>query len=120
MLQRESGEIDDSYRLWQPVKVDGSDWYIRTPLTYYMHCANIPRYRHKITNVKQRTRPEERGGGILADEMGMGKSLSILSLIVNTAQTGREWAVQENSNDDKLKDISYSGSTLVVVSSARG
>ncbi|KAJ0372873.1 hypothetical protein COL26b_008881 [Colletotrichum chrysophilum] len=101
MLQRESGEIDDSYRLWQPVKVDGSDWY-----------------RHKITNVKQRTRPEERGGGILADEMGMGKSLSILSLIVNTAQTGQEWAVQENSNDDKLKDISYSGSTLVVVSSA--
>ncbi|KAJ5014593.1 DNA repair protein RAD5B [Colletotrichum sp. SAR 10_99] len=101
MLQRESGEIDDYYRLWQPVKVDGSDWY-----------------RHKITNVKQREKPEERGGGILADEMGMGKSLSILSLIVNTARAGQEWAVQENNNDDKLKDISYSGSTLVVVSSA--
>ncbi|KAF0328442.1 DNA repair and recombination protein rad5c [Colletotrichum asianum] len=101
MLQRESGEIGDRYRLWKPVKVDGSDWY-----------------RHKITNVKQRTKPEERGGGILADEMGMGKSLSILSLIVKTLQSGQEWAEQENGNEDKVKDISYSGSTLVVVSSA--
>ncbi|KAJ0340378.1 hypothetical protein KNSL1_011586 [Colletotrichum chrysophilum] len=108
MLQRESGEIPDPYRLWKPVKVDGSDWYIHIDLAY----------RHKITNVKQRTKPEERGGGILADEMGMGKSLSILSLIVKTLQSGRDWAEQENGNDDKPKDITYSGSTLVVVSSA--
>ncbi|KAI8213049.1 SNF2 family domain-containing protein [Colletotrichum sp. SAR 10_76] len=101
MLQRESGEIENTYRLWQPVKIDGIEWY-----------------RHKITNVKQSTKPEERGGGILADEMGMGKSLSILSLIVKTLQNGREWAEQENGMDGKPKDISYSGSTLVIVPSA--
>ncbi|WYZ36487.1 hypothetical protein EsH8_XV_000040 [Colletotrichum jinshuiense] len=101
MLERESGCFHERYRLWKPVMFDGNNWY-----------------RHKITNLKRRTTPEERGGGILADEAGMGKSLSILSLIVKTLQSGREWAEQENSNDDKLTDISYSGSTLVVVPSA--
>ncbi|KAL0931446.1 DNA repair and recombination protein rad5c [Colletotrichum truncatum] len=101
MLQRESGNIEERYRLWEQVKVDGSDWY-----------------RHRITKIKQRTRPDEKGGGILADEMGMGKSLSILSLIVKTLENGQAWAEQENNSDEKIKDVSYSGATLIVVSSA--
>jgi SNF2-related domain len=64
-----------------------------------------------------RTRPDERGGGILADEMGMGKSLSILTLIVDTLEAGQEWANQQNENIDIGKQ--YSRSTLIVVSSAR-
>ncbi|KAL2881818.1 hypothetical protein SGCOL_002975 [Colletotrichum sp. CLE4] len=75
-------------------------------------------YRHKITNVKQKIQPDERGGGILADEMGMGKSLSILSLIVKTLDDARIWAIDEDMNGEKNKDLHYSGSTLVVVSSA--
>ncbi|KAF9878016.1 DNA repair and recombination protein rad5c [Colletotrichum karsti] len=102
MLQRESGEIDERYQLWEPIEVDDE-----------------VRYRHRITNVKQRTKPDERGGGILADEMGMGKSLSILSLIMKTMKSGLEWAEHENSNEEKLKDVNYSGATLVVVSSAQ-
>nr|XP_036578671.1 DNA repair and recombination protein rad5c [Colletotrichum truncatum]KAF6786004.1 DNA repair and recombination protein rad5c [Colletotrichum truncatum] len=102
MLQRESGNIEERYRLWEQVKVDGSDWY-----------------RHRITKIKQRTRPDEKGGGILADEMGMGKSLSILSLIVKTLENGQAWAEQENNSDEKIKDVSYSGATLIVVSSAQ-
>ncbi|OHE92071.1 SNF2 family domain-containing protein [Colletotrichum orchidophilum] len=101
MLERESGDIPLSYRLWNPVTVEGQEWY-----------------RHKITNVKQMTKPDERGGGILADEMGMGKSLSILSLVVKTLDDGRTWAVGEDESSEKNKDLHYSGSTLVVVSSA--
>ncbi|EXF74188.1 SNF2 family domain-containing protein [Colletotrichum fioriniae PJ7] len=101
MLERESGDINRGYRLWRLVTVEGQEWY-----------------RHKITNVKQKIQPDERGGGILADEMGMGKSLSILSLIVKTLDDARNWAVEEEKNSEKSKDLHYSGSTLVVVSSA--
>ncbi|KAK1507948.1 SNF2 family domain-containing protein [Colletotrichum costaricense] len=101
MLERESGDINEGYRLWRRVTVEGQEWY-----------------RHKITNVKQKLQPDEKGGGILADEMGMGKSLSILSLIVKTLDDARNWAVEEEKNSEKSKDLHYSGSTLVVVSSA--
>ncbi|KAK1597107.1 SNF2 family domain-containing protein [Colletotrichum navitas] len=102
MLERESGHIVDSaYRLWQPVVEEGQEWF-----------------RHKITNIKQKTQPDEKGGGILADEMGMGKSLSILSLIVTTLPNGQEWAQQEEQNNEKSRELCCSGSTLVVVSSA--
>ncbi|KAF6828597.1 DNA repair and recombination protein rad5c [Colletotrichum musicola] len=101
MLRRESGNIEENRQLWYEMEVEGQKWF-----------------RHKITKVKQKTKPDERGGGILADEMGMGKSLSILSLIVKTLEEGRQWAEHENSNDERSKEVTYSGSTLVVVSSA--
>ncbi|KAK1968726.1 SNF2 family domain-containing protein [Colletotrichum sublineola] len=101
MLERESGHVDLPYRLWHPVVEEGQEWF-----------------RHKITNIKQKTQPDEKGGGILADEMGMGKSLSILSLIVNTLQDGQQWAQQEEQSNEKSRELCYSGSTLVVVSSA--
>ncbi|KAJ0158674.1 putative matrix-associated actin-dependent regulator of chromatin subfamily [Colletotrichum tanaceti] len=101
MLERESGHIDLAYRLWHPVTEEGQAWY-----------------RHKITNIKQKSQPDERGGGILADEMGMGKSLSVLSLVVTTLQNGQQWAQQEEQSKKKNQELYYSGSTLVVVSSA--
>ncbi|KAK6207682.1 heterokaryon incompatibility protein (SNF2 family domain-containing protein) [Colletotrichum tabaci] len=101
MLERESGHIDLAYRLWHPVTEEGQEWF-----------------RHKITNIKQKSQPDERGGGILADEMGMGKSLSILSLVVTTLQNGQQWAQQEEQSKEKNQELCYSGSTLVVVSSA--
>lgn len=51
--------------------------------------------------------------------MGMGKSLSILSLVVTTLQNGQQWAQQEEQSKQKNQELCYSGSTLVVVSSAR-
>jgi len=72
---------------------------------------------HAITNHRTRIRPEEKGGGILADEMGMGKSLSILTLIVDTSNDGEAWAHQQNESN--LVDRHYTRSTLIVVSSAR-
>jgi SNF2 family DNA or RNA helicase len=77
------------------------------------------RYYHVITKDKCRVRPEERGGGILADEMGMGKSLSILALIVHTLEDGETWAHDQRNSDDTNKTLQYSRATLVVVSSAR-
>ncbi|RYP79133.1 hypothetical protein DL771_000111 [Monosporascus sp. 5C6A] len=102
MLERESGHINDKYRLWKTVILeDGKE-----------------EYRHRITKAKRDIKPDERGGGILADEMGMGKSLSILALITKTLNDGQEWAQQQNGSVEGKKAPKYSRSTLVVVSSA--
>ncbi|KAH6968232.1 SNF2 family N-terminal domain-containing protein [Fusarium avenaceum] len=101
MLERESGHINDKYRLWQEIKQDGK-----------------VQYRHKITKRRKDIRPEEKGGGILADDMGMGKSLSILALVMKTLDNGVELAAQKNAEHKGRRALQYSRSTLVVVSAA--
>ncbi|KFA71969.1 hypothetical protein S40288_06229 [Stachybotrys chartarum IBT 40288] len=44
-----------------------------------------------ITGHTQRVAPPETLGGILADMMGLGKTLSILSLVASTAQEAMQW-----------------------------
>ncbi|KAF4456644.1 helicase-like transcription factor [Fusarium albosuccineum] len=102
MLERESGNISDRYRLWREVTLDDG----------------TTQYRHKITKAKRRTRPEEKGGGILADEMGMGKSLSILALVMKTMEDGEKWAKEQNNEHKGKKSVKWSHSTLVIVSAA--
>lgn len=48
-------------------------------------------YRNIITNQTQPDRPPETLGGILADMMGLGKTLSVLSLITSTIKYALEW-----------------------------
>ncbi|KAL7933036.1 SNF2 family N-terminal domain-containing protein [Trichoderma chlorosporum] len=104
MLKRESGHMDDRYRLWETLnREDGTK-----------------EYRHRVTRAKITTgiQPNERGGGILADEMGMGKTLSMLALIMKTIEDGQEWAKQQESGPKVEGAIKRSRSTLVVVPSA--
>ncbi|KAK4194237.1 putative DNA repair protein RAD5B [Triangularia verruculosa] len=79
-------------------------------------------YRHRITKAraKQGTQPDERGGGILADEMGMGKSLSILALIAKTLDDSNDWAQQQNDSTEDKEALKHSRSTLVVVPHLKG
>jgi len=67
--------------------------------------------------------PNEIGGGILADEMGMGKTLSILALVLRTLSAAHEWATQVNDTSSTLSQTSRhrhrSGATLIVASSDR-
>ncbi|KAK7750833.1 hypothetical protein SLS62_007232 [Diatrype stigma] len=62
--------------------------------------------------------PEERGGGILADEMGMGKSLCLLALVLETLDEGRKWAEEKQLEEHHCSRVQYSHSTLVIVPSA--
>ncbi|KAL6886290.1 SNF2 family N-terminal domain-containing protein [Trichoderma longibrachiatum] len=104
MLERESGHINERYCLWESVKLeDGREGF-----------------RHRITRAKIRNgiRPNERGGGILADEMGMGKSLSILALVMRMLDDGRAWAQEQENNPRVEGAIKRSRSTLVIVPSA--
>ncbi|KAI3328987.1 hypothetical protein HD806DRAFT_481296 [Xylariaceae sp. AK1471] len=102
MKQRESGNIPDKYRLWQKSSYDGQEMYI-----------------HRVTKTRSIVQPEERGGGILADEMGMGKSLCLLALLLDTLDDARNWAKQRHSEEYHSSTIkNYSRSTLVIVPSA--
>ncbi|KAF2128363.1 hypothetical protein P153DRAFT_357729 [Dothidotthia symphoricarpi CBS 119687] len=104
MIQREDGPIPDDFRLWMPTELDGH-----------------PCYRHAVTNTTSTLDQPETGGGILADEMGMGKSLSILALTMRTLDAAHKWAIQP---DAQVQEISTdwgrrcrSKSTLIVASS---
>ncbi|ENH67515.1 Putative SWI/SNF-related matrix-associated actin-dependent regulator of chromatin subfamily A member 3-like 1 [Fusarium oxysporum f. sp. cubense race 1] len=102
MLERESGHINEKYRLWEEIEHENGKF----------------QYRHRITKRRKDIRPEERGGGILADEMGMGKSLSILALIMKTLDNGQQWAEDRNAEHKSRRSLKFSRSTLVVVSAA--
>ena len=52
-------------------------------------------YFNVITGKEEREKPPEVLGGILADMMGLGKTLSILSLVVATLPDAKEWAKQK-------------------------
>jgi SWI/SNF-related matrix-associated actin-dependent regulator of chromatin subfamily A3 len=107
MLQRENGPIPETYRLWKPTEIEG-----------------ITCYRHIVTNTRCMMEPIETGGGILADEMGMGKSLSILALILRTLDDAHSWATRaEASADEEVSGLwrhrRRLGATLIVASSDR-
>jgi SWI/SNF-related matrix-associated actin-dependent regulator of chromatin subfamily A3 len=53
MLKRESGQIEEEFRLWKPTMIDGAQLFV-----------------HRITRARGYTRPDEDGGGLLSDEMG--------------------------------------------------
>ncbi|KAK4238401.1 SNF2 family N-terminal domain-containing protein [Achaetomium macrosporum] len=49
-------------------------------------------YRNVVTNQEQREQPAPTLGGILADMMGLGKTLSVLSLVTKTLDAAERWA----------------------------
>jgi hypothetical protein len=75
---------------------------------------------HKITNHRSQLDPEEKGGGVLADEMGMGKTLSILALVMSTLEKARDWALSHAQSEPPSVAVPNrrSRATLIVVSSA--
>jgi len=52
------------------------------PSTLFL--LNNPRFKHMITGEMRSVKPPESRGGILSDEMGMGKSLALIALIMHT------------------------------------
>ena len=71
-----------------------------------------------MTKARNRTLDPETGGGILADEMGMGKSLSTLALITKTLDKATDWVNEKKANPDPHSRLKPCRGTLVVVPSA--
>ena len=102
MIQRETGPVPEEFSLWRTAEANGHQCF-----------------RHVITKTETRSMPVETGGGVLADEMGMGKSLSILSLIARTLGFANDWVDELNASPslDRSAKQYRSRGTLVVVSS---
>jgi SWI/SNF-related matrix-associated actin-dependent regulator of chromatin subfamily A3 len=83
----------------------------------YNYKANNFRYRHIITKAQQNELPDESGGGILADEMGMGKSLTTLVLIEKTLSDALKWAEECKTQPDDMTVKRHCRATLVIVPS---
>lgn len=76
------------------------------------------RYQHKITGIHTEDRPFEEGGGILADDMGMGKTLTTLALIEATSAEATSWASQPpRTETDYHRELPRIKSTLIIVPS---
>ncbi|KAI1095967.1 SNF2 family N-terminal domain-containing protein [Rostrohypoxylon terebratum] len=67
-------------------KIADSFWQIRR----HHNGQNI--YYNVITGQSQRDPPPESLGGILADMMGLGKTLSILSLVASSLEQAEQWS----------------------------
>ena len=55
-------------------------------------------YEHLITGSKRQVIPENNLGGIISDDMGMGKSLTMLSAIVASLAAAESFAQSERRN----------------------
>ena len=73
-------------------------------------------YYNVITGQEERNKPPEVLGGILADMMGLGKTLSILSLIVGSLRDAKQWGQQSAPEMDGEKALIRNSKTTLLVS----
>ena len=79
------------------------------------HASNGQRmYYNVITGKEERNKPPEVLGGILADMMGLGKTLSILSLIVGSLSDSVAWGNQMPAESEENLLVRNSRTTLLV------
>ncbi|PMD59403.1 uncharacterized protein K444DRAFT_411279 [Hyaloscypha bicolor E] len=96
MIAREGLMGADRLTLWKPVDRNGRRVF-----------------KNEITHSTKILKPCECRGGILADEMGMGKSLSLLTLILYTLHSQRSGSKEDRHPFD-LKDDIWSSATLII------
>ena len=71
-----------------------------------------------ITGKEERIKPPEVLGGILADMMGLGKTLTVLSLVVGSLEEAKEWAKLEPPAPKTAEDapLTLNSKTTLLVS----
>lgn len=101
MIEREIGPIPEALKLWQHAVEE-----------------NRAGFKHVITESWATEPYTETGSGLLADEMGMGKTRSTLSLIAKRLPHARQWFQSGNDPIPEPKVAeTRSKATLVVVPS---
>ena len=80
---------------------------------------HLTSFQHVFSGAKRPQRDEAKGG-IIADDMGLGKSLVILSTIAGSLDRAKEFVSTENQliQDQPQKKVA-SGATLILAPSSR-
>ncbi|KAI9805968.1 MAG: hypothetical protein M1825_000582 [Sarcosagium campestre] len=97
----ESGEQENRASVWKPHVLNNGQ------MTY----MNV------ITGKAEKAKPADIRGGILADMMGLGKTLSVLALMLSTTDQSLAWSQQVPSiaeEDDETELVCNSKATLLV------
>ncbi|EXJ88548.1 hypothetical protein A1O1_05478 [Capronia coronata CBS 617.96] len=71
-------------------------------------------YHEVVTGISVKEEPEQVLGGLLADVMGLGKTLQALSLVASTAEEARAFAQEKVVRDDQNMLLANSNATLIV------
>ena len=75
----------------------------------------ISRFYNLITQQKRSDVPQESRGGILADEMGMGKSLMVIALIMHTQELAHSFtSMHQDPIGTEVQRATSEGSTLII------
>lgn len=78
--------------------------------------ANVPSYVNTVTGARQDSPPPDFKGGLLADQMGLGKTLSMISLVASDSASNLKAAVPSRYNSIEVHDaVSPVKTTLLVV-----
>ena len=72
-------------------------------------------YYNVITGQEESIKPPEVLGGILADMMGLGKTLSILALLVGSMDEAKAWGQQDAPETDREKPLIRNAKTTLLV-----
>ncbi|EPE30717.1 P-loop containing nucleoside triphosphate hydrolase [Glarea lozoyensis ATCC 20868] len=103
IMQREAGIVPSALSLWKLNQKTSTRSF----------------YEHLITGSKREVVPDSNLGGIISDEMGMGKSLTMLSAIVGSLATAHSFAQSGGRNlTSKSNQKLASKATLILVPSA--
>ena len=72
-------------------------------------------YYNVITGHEERAKPAEVLGGILADMMGLGKTLSILALVVGSLNEAKQWGQQASPETDGENALVRNSKTTLLI-----
>ena len=73
------------------------------------------RFTNKITKVETLERPSACRGGLLADEMGMGKTLTVLALLVHSLDQATTFANARDLTDFFEETRQYSTRATLII-----
>jgi SWI/SNF-related matrix-associated actin-dependent regulator of chromatin subfamily A3 len=115
MRKREGGWKYDGLQddLWvKEVDETGQMMYVRKQFFHIV--TDLERYTNVVTEMSQKAPPLDCRGGLLADQMGLGKSLTMIALIAsNRCETTNQGIFTAQGYLRRLK------STLIVVPYSR-
>lgn len=101
--------------MWKENSEDADETlYEVATFLYDLALANEDSYQHVLTGAK-RPRREEVLGGIVADDMGLGKSLVVLYTVTTTSDRAKSFA--ESVDETRSSDRIASKATLILAPS---
>jgi SNF2 family DNA or RNA helicase len=84
-----------------------------------MHYLQRFRFLNRVSNTHQDNPPPDFNGGIIADPMGLGKTLTMLALVATDLEPVSSLITQNDFFDDPDRSLPTTPATLVIMPQPR-